>query len=84
MGDLGQESRRSSMKRTLSIILFLVIATCAVAFAGEKEELLLKKENLELQTHNIQLSAQLMTKQMADIQAALKTVTEKLQGLEKK
>ena len=70
--------------KKIALLAIGLVACCSIALAGDKEELLLKKENLELKATNIQLTAQLMTKDMADIQAALKDVTAKLQALDQK
>ena len=71
------------------IILAALLLAASTAFAGEKEELALKYDNIQLQLQNIQLTVPVLQKQAGDIKAkydaivkveqdaALKAATEK-------
>lgn len=61
------------------ICLLMVLCFAVPCFAGEKEELTLKKELIIEKANRLQLQQTLIQREFAELQAALKDVDEKLQ-----
>lgn len=62
----------------LTMSLITVALVCNGAWAGEKEELTLKRELIVEKANRLQLQQTLIQREFAELQAALKDVDEKL------
>ena len=66
------------MKKIVVGVVIVLLLSVGFCFAGEVEELKLKKQNLELTLQNIQFQFQFLQQQFAEAQKQLKEVDEKL------
>ena len=70
------------MKKVICLLMTLCFAV--PCFAGEKEELTLKRELIIEKANRLQLQQTLIQKEFADLQAAMKDVDAKLKKFEPK
>lgn len=70
------------MKKVICLLMILCFAV--PCFAGEKEELTLKRELIIEKANRLQLQQTLIQKEFADLQAAMKDVDAKLKKFEPK
>jgi|GEM_PF-5895642 len=70
------------MKKVICLLLILCFAV--PCFAGEKEELTLKRELIIEKANRLQLQQTLIQREFAELQAALKDVDAKLKKYEPK
>lgn len=66
------------MKKIVVVVMAVLLLSVGFCFAGEIEELKLKKQNLELVLQNIQFQSQFLQQQFAEAQKQLKEVNDKL------
>lgn len=66
------------MKKIIVGVVIVLLLSVGFCFAGEVEELKLKKQNLELTLQNIQFQFQFLQQQFADAQKQMKEIDEKL------
>lgn len=66
------------MKKIIVSVVIVLLLSVGFCFAGEVEELKLKKQNLELTLQNIQFQFQFLQQQFADAQKQMKEIDEKL------
>lgn len=70
--------------RRLVVVVVTVILLATVGWAGDKEELQLRKELLETQLANLQMQVQLIQQAFGEKQKELATIVDKLRLLEPK
>jgi len=66
------------------VCLLMILAFAVPCFAGEKEELTLKRELIIEKANRLQLQQTLIQREFAELQAALKDVDAKLKKYEPK
>ncbi len=65
----------------LAVIITIIMLLPLVCLAGEKEELMLRKANIELMLQNYHLQVQIIQGQFKEAQEALKGINSKLEPI---